>query len=1641
MHKLFGKFGKKTKIFLISLLFISAFGGVLYASLTQKSEVEALTSTGDQISISRSGSEMRYGNSNWSTYRYTVTNLTQGGSHDAMCAEAKLHSPNGLTGVASQVTSSTIGADYYRDIINLLLVTVPSYNSSVYQAFYNANALGDYRNQSWDSFLSGISEISQTGADGAFVAGHARVSGLYDTNHLYDFISNDTAAKLNTMGQNVQDWMTNNGYGSLYQDYILYSVTVNNPEMQDLVWLERAPTNGNIQVVKHDADTGAVINGATFALYNGSTLVQAGISAGTSGYYAVPTGYYCFYETSAPTGYILDATTPHCAQVNSSAWVTVDVYDTAEARGGVKIRKVDADTGGSTGQGAASIDGAIFGVYRTTDNALVTTLTISNGTATTASNALAQGSYYVQEISAGTGYIRDTSTRKSFTIGEMGGIVDLSSNPFTNQVIRGGISLTKTRSTYGGGTEAFAGVTFNVVNTTTGASVSITTDSNGVATTGNNALVYGTYTISEVSSNVNEAYNLVDPFTVSVTTNGMVVNAGTKNDTLKDTPNLSTTARDSSSSASSPIKEIDIGPNASITDRIVFGTALTNGLSYRISGELREKVSGSLVSSQTVQWTQNGETEKTMIFSGINTADFIGKELSIIQRLYVRNNGTWILISEHNTDLSDENETVKVKEIQIDSTTATSQRSADNKKVAVGRVKVVDSIEIIGLVSGTTYTITGEIRDQNGNLVPLVSGGTSKSENYTMAASTGSTITTSMELEFESSSYVGQTLTVYETLKTTSGTVLAAHPNASSSAAQIAAEQVSVLQPTLQTTATNNGAGTDTKKLNVGNTSVKDTVAYTGLVAGNVYTLEGKLINKATGDILKTETISFTASGETGSENMAFSVDTATLFSNGTTSVELVVFETLKKGDVEIAKHENLNDTNQTVGIILPSLRTTAVNNGSGNDTKKLNVGNTSVKDAISYSGLVPGDTYKVVGTLRNLEDGSVIQTKDVTFTPTAESGTVEMIFSLDTTTLFDATRTEQPKLVVYENLYKGDYHIGKHEDDNDADQTVQITTPEIRTEGFNKLDNTHKLGVGDMTVRDKISYSGLVEGDWYTVTGTLIDKTSSEETGETVILLVNDQYVRNSTTFRAGTNGAGVIYVDLSLDTTEIQGRELVVFETLRRDSDHHDDNRVIARHEDLNDTDQTVQVKVARVATEARDGNGEDNVIEPEENQVIVDTVRYEGLMREETYTLVGTLMNKETGEELLIDGEKVTARTTFTTSANRDDGTTTVTFGFDATDLPGGEIVVFERLFRGGNPGEDATPIATHEEMTDPNQYIKVRARIGTIAADDYDGDQKIGVGNVTVTDTIEYEGLKVGHFYSMKGVLVDKETGEPISGAEGEIRFRVATESERNGTKTITFEFSTAELAGKELVAFEELYEIVMDGGTETEEFEAEHKDLEDEAQTVEVLVPRLVTTAVDKIDLDKELAASGIVVINDKVEYSGLVAGTDYMLRGTLMDRETGQIFSPENAEQSELEKELRFTARGETGAVELDFQVDVTGRSGREIVVFEDIYMIFETEAEDDGEPTEPSEDDEGDEGEEEERIVVTEVLVAKHEDLNDQMQTVWVKVISPNTGMFSKGLEGAKNRGVFAAAGIIVFFSAIGLVVARVTKKKRFGF
>ena len=75
------------------------------------------------------------------------------------------------------------------------------------------------------------------------------------------------------------------------------------------------------------------------------------------------------------------------------------------------------------------------------------------------------------------------------------------------------------------------------------------------------------------------------------------------------------------------------------------------------------------------------------------------------------------------------------------------------------------------------------------------------------------------------------------------------------------------------------------------------------------------------------------------------------------------------------------------------------------------------------------------------------------------------------------------------------------------------------------------------------------------------------------------------------------------------------------------------------------------------------------------IVDTVEYDGLIEGRSYTLKGTLMDKDTEKQVLIDGNAITAEATFI--AEKESGTAEVTFEFDAGRLNGKDLVVFETL----------------------------------------------------------------------------------------------------------------------------------------------------------------------------------------------------------------------------------------------------------------------------------------------------------------------------------------------------------------------------
>ena len=90
------------------------------------------------------------------------------------------------------------------------------------------------------------------------------------------------------------------------------------------------------------------------------------------------------------------------------------------------------------------------------------------------------------------------------------------------------------------------------------------------------------------------------------------------------------------------------------------------------------------------------------------------------------------------------------------------------------------------------------------------------------------------------------------------------------------------------------------------------------------------------------------------------------------------------------------------------------------------------------------------------------------------------------------------------------------------------------------------------------------------------------------------------------------------------------------------------------------------------------------------------------------------------------------------------------------------------------------------------------------------------------------------YIARGWLVDKETGKKLKESDGEAAFKL-DEFTKKGAVTVELPVNGYErLGGYNLVAFEEIYVITTDeNGDEVEVLVAEHKDVEDEAQTVEI----------------------------------------------------------------------------------------------------------------------------------------------------------------------------------------------------------------
>ena len=168
-----------------------------------------------------------------------------------------------------------------------------------------------------------------------------------------------------------------------------------------------------------------------------------------------------------------------------------------------------------------------------------------------------------------------------------------------------------------------------------------------------------------------------------------------------------------------------------------------------------------------------------------------------------------------------------------------------------------------------------------------------------------------------------------------------------------------------------------------------------------------------------------------------------------------------------------------------------------------------------------------------------------------------------------------------------------------------------------------------------------------------------------------------------------------------------------------------------------------------------------------------------------------------------------------------------------VAGTDIVVFESLMH------DDIEVAVHADIEDEDQTVHI-IDVQT-EAESQNGTHTAPTGTeVTITDHVSYTNLEVGKEYTVKGKLMNKETGEPLTDAEGnEITAETTfTPEEANGIVDLEYTLDSSLLAGKEIVVFEDLYkdDILV----------ASHADIEDENQTIKFKNWEILVNKVDSI---------------------------------------------------------------------------------------------------------------------------------------------------------------------------------------------------
>ena len=1038
-------------------------------------------------------------------------------------------------------------------------------------------------------------------------------------------------------------------------------------------------------------------------------------------------------------------------------------------------------------------------------------------------------------------------------------------------------------------------------------------------------------------------------------------------------PKVRTSAVDDSTKTKTGV----VGEKATIVDTVKL-TNLNIGDTYKVKGTLMNQdgsvfmAAGKPVTAESREFKADQSEMTVEITFTFNSSELAGKSLVVFEKLFCND----VDVARHE-DLMDKNQTIDYPEGK---TNANDGKTGDEVGTVGGTETIIDTVTYKNLHIGDEYTIIGNLHykedfvDKDGKFhaageAVLNENGEEINESDTFVADKKNG-TRDIVFTVSSERLRGASVVVFEDFYVNKVKVYA-HED-------LEDEDQRIDYPDVKTKAED--ARTEDNVGSVGDVSIIDTVSLTNLTVGKEYKVIGILMDKDTGKSLvdnegneiRSESEPFTATDKDMEIEMTFEASVEALAGKTT-----VVFEDLLHNGIIVSYHHEIDDEEQSVHF--PEIGTTAI----ANETEDHVIGadkEVTITDTVHYKNLLTdGREYTVSGVLVDkatgspiLIDGEELRVKKP-FIPKEPEGDVEIEFSIDASALAGTT------LVAFETVdYKG-IDVAVHADINDEAQTVYI--PEIRTSTYDeKTRIDHSKVENKVTLYDNVTFTNLLPERDYVMKGYLVDKKSGEP------ILVDGKRLEKEKGFYAEAE-SGVVTMEFTFDASLFTPDPIVVFESL------YYKEIEIAVHADVEDEKQSDYVPEIRTTALAEDTN--DHITNADEEVTIIDTVFYRGLKPNTKYEVTGTLMDKESGEKIYdAEGKEITRPVSFVTDDAEEgevrvDGKVNVTFTFDGSNLAGRTTVVFETLYREGKE------VAVHADLEDEEQTIHF-PDAKTTATDTATETHTVHLDEeVTIEDVVKYTNLIPGKTYTVTGTLMDKETGKALLNEDGE-PIAVTKEfkaDKADGEEALSFTIDSTKLVGKSIVVFEDVqYEgitVVL------------HADLEDQDQTV--VIPEIRTTAADKTSGTKTMALGEEIILVDTVSFSGLTPGEEYILKGSVMDKTTGEVLIQNG---DEITKERKFVPKETEGTVEIEFTINTLELQEHELVVFEKLYDLKGN-------------------------------LIAEHEDLEDQDQTVTVpkKPDEPDIPPQILGIH-PRNKGMY----LIMLLVASGLagVMLIILRKKQ---